>query len=124
MGKFTISMVIFNSYVTNYQRVSHSYPIHIPFISHSYPIHIPYKVPLNHDKIPLNHCDIGSVSCWKKFRLNFTKHLFRLRRVQQGPTLVDRCTAGTWKDREFMGFKGIDSWNMNGIARIYSFITL
>ena len=44
MGKSTISMVIFNSYVTNYQRV---YPINIP-LNH-------YKIPLNPYKIPLNH---------------------------------------------------------------------
>ena len=37
MGKSTISMVMFSSYVSHYQRV---YPINIP---------------LNHYKIPLNH---------------------------------------------------------------------
>jgi hypothetical protein len=40
MGKSTISMAMFNSYVTNYQRV---YPINIP-LNH-------YKIPLDHYKI-------------------------------------------------------------------------
>jgi len=44
VGKSTISMAIFNSYVSHYQRV---YPINIP-LNH-------YKVPLNHYKILLNH---------------------------------------------------------------------
>ena len=54
MGKLTISMAIFNSYVTNYQRV---YPINIPLNHYKIPLNH-YKMPLNHYKIPLNHYKI------------------------------------------------------------------
>ena len=50
MGKSTISIAIFNSYVTNDQRV---YPIHNP-LNH-------YKVPLNSNKSPLNYQTVGSI---------------------------------------------------------------
>ena len=54
MGKSTISMVIFNSYVSHYQRV---YPINIPLNHYKIPLNH-YKIPLNHHKIPLNHYNI------------------------------------------------------------------
>ena len=49
-----LTMVIFNSYVTNYQRV---YPINIPLNHYKFPLNH-YKIPLNHYKMPLNHYKI------------------------------------------------------------------
>ena len=54
MGTLTISMAIFNSYVSHYQRV---YPINIP-LNH-------YKIPLNRYKIPLNHYKIPELDDWR-----------------------------------------------------------
>ena len=54
MGKLTISMAIFNSFLYVHQRVN---PINIPLNHYNIPLNH-YKIPLNHYKIPLDHYKI------------------------------------------------------------------